>query len=1191
MKSVWRIMSLTRSVFAVTFGASLLLLTAVPGLAQFASSQFVPNRYTLLLEDAPVSSRFESREEMRTQAAEAYRKQVETRQAAVMRTLHSRGIAVTGSVSELLNAIFVSAPANRVPELAAIPGVIGVRPMRRFKLALNRATQLMNAPAAWAALPGGASNAGKNIKIAIIDSGIDQTHPAFQDTSLTMPANFPICTLGHPEDCSFTNSKVIVARSYVRQLAAGSDPANPALDSMPDDYSPRDRDGHGTAVASCAAANTNTGAVTFTGMAPKAYLGNYKVQGSPGVLDFSSDDVLIMAIHDAMKDGMDIASISLGSAALTGALDTGTACGQGAGVACDPVATAFEAAAKAGMVVVAPAGNEGYSGTQYPNFPTYNGISSPANAPSVIAVGATLNSHVLGASVSVNTASAPAGLKGIAAQMGDSVAPGGGTVFPASSAPVVDLTQLGNDGLGCTALPPFSLAGSFALIENGGATCTFDIQAAHAQDAGAIGIIFYMADSSAPVPPEGMGSSGDVSFFGPTVMISRSDGQALKTYIDAHAGQAVTIDLAGTEQDLAAYNSIAGTVLAGNQLAAYSSRGPALDGLIKPDLVAASGSETDVSNFGPDANDIDLPVPGGLYTAAQRFDPNGSLYSVNGYTGIGGGTSFSAPLVAGAAALVKQAHPTFTAAQIKSALVNSAAQDTATDSFGDAVDVESVGAGRLDAGAAVKATVTAEPSTISFGFLQAGGLPVSRAITITNKGTSSLTLALALASGGKPAPGATVAVDKPSLTLASGASGTVNVTLSGAVPAAGRYNGAITVQATGVATLRLPYMFLVGDGIAFNATCPLADQSDCFSFESKGLAGLPGDEFVLDVVQVVDRFGAPVAGEPINLSVSPRGGVTFQSATGKSACSSGSSTTVITCNTDNYGFAWVDVVLGSAGAPTVTITAAGQPITFPVFISSKQPSIISASVVNAASPKGPISPGSYVEIFGTNLVDTKLLPNLVGDSGALNADGSLPVVIDGTTVSFDVPSAGISVPGYLTFVGFDATQTLAASQVNVQVPWELQGQSSVKVKVSTDDGFFLGNVVDVPLAQYTPAFFLGAGGVVAALDAQTNAIILPSNPAKPGEFLALFANGLGPVTNQPASGGQAPGPPNLAATKSTPVVTIGTQQATVLFSGLAPGFAGLYQVNVTVPAGLTGSQQVTIAIGGVTSPAATLPLQ
>jgi len=81
------------------------------------------------------------------------------------------------------------------------------------------------------------------------------------------------------------------------------------------------RDGHGTAVASCAAANTVTGSVTFSGMAPKAYLGNYKISGSPGVFDGSTDGVLILAINDALKDGMDIATLSVVGSAFTGALD------------------------------------------------------------------------------------------------------------------------------------------------------------------------------------------------------------------------------------------------------------------------------------------------------------------------------------------------------------------------------------------------------------------------------------------------------------------------------------------------------------------------------------------------------------------------------------------------------------------------------------------------------------------------------------------------------------------------------------------------------------------------------------------------------------------------------------------------------------------------------------------------------
>jgi uncharacterized protein (TIGR03437 family) len=91
----------------------------------------------------------------------------------------------------------------------------------------------------------------------------------------------------------------------------------------------------------------------------------------------------------------------------------------------------------------------------------------------------------------------------------------------------------------------------------------------------------------------------------------------------------------------------------------------------------------------------------------------------------------------------------------------------------------------------------------------------------------------------------------------------------------------------------------------------------------------------------------------------------------------------------------------------------------------------------------------------------------------------------------------------------------------------------------------------------------------------------------PGQAIVLYCNGLGPVTFPPASGAPASAT-QLSQTTTPPVVTIGGQTAQVLFSGLSPGFVGLYQVNVTVPAGLSaGNQPITIAIGGQTSPSQT----
>jgi uncharacterized protein (TIGR03437 family) len=140
--------------------------------------------------------------------------------------------------------------------------------------------------------------------------------------------------------------------------------------------------------------------------------------------------------------------------------------------------------------------------------------------------------------------------------------------------------------------------------------------------------------------------------------------------------------------------------------------------------------------------------------------------------------------------------------------------------------------------------------------------------------------------------------------------------------------------------------------------------------------------------------------------------------------------------------------------------------------------------------------------------------------------------------------------------------------------------------------FTYGNVFAIPIALTSPAFFEIAPGEVAAEDL-TYTVITPSHPAVHGQTVTLYANGLGPVSNQPASGDPSPGAPNLAQTTSLPIVTFGTTQATtVSFSGLTPGIAGLYQINVVVPSTLaSGNYPLTVSIGGVTSKASGIQVQ
>ena len=1051
-------------------------------------SAFAQNRYALVLEDEPVAARITTRAELQSFGATTYREHVETAQRGVRDELVNRKVAITGSVSTLLNAVFVTASADRLAELKSIPGVLDVVPVRRHRALLNRATTLMNGPQAWNLTPGGAANAGAGVKIAILDTGIDQTNAVFQDPSLPMPPGFP------KGDPAFTSNKVIVARSYVKQLGAGSSATSPAADSRPDDFSPRDHSGHGTATASTAAGFSATGTVTISGMAPKAYIGNYKIIGSPEINDGTFDDIMILALNDAINDGMDIVSMSVAGGAFTGPLDTGAACGLAAKVPCDLAAWTFEQAAQKGMTILVAAGNSG---------PAYGSINSPSDAPSVISVGATTNSHSFAGLVQVTGAAVPANLNALAAVAPTQTAASGGAL----SAPLVDVTALGDNGLACSPLPSYSLNGSIALILRG--TCNFATKMTNAVSAGASGVIFYMADTRTLTRPGGLGA-----FLQTATMVSDADGASLKTFIATHRGYPVTINPSAIEVSASSPNS----------LASFSSSGPALGtNAIKPDLLATGSA---------------------LYMAAQKYDPLGQLYSTDGFI-FAAGTSFATPLAAGAAALVLQNHPGYHAAQIRSSLVNTA-QDVAFDDVGGSASFLQTGPGRMAADQAVKANLTANPASLSFGLMTA--LPAAQTFTLANTGTGAAALTLALTQN-NTAPGVILTLSPRN--IASGTSALVTLTASGTVPAPGFYNGEVVVTG-GSVPFRVPYMFIAG-GAQATVIQPFSGD-----FSDGTVNQVIPDEFIS--FQLTDDNGVPVASAPVTFL--PDNGIKLSK---------------VSTVTNAYGIAYATVTMGPL-AGTYNVSARSGSLSYDFTEYSRVAPVISAAgVVNAASYQQPVAPGSYIAVFGTGMYDPAL--SATGNTLEVNSQQRLPLVMDYTTVSFDVPSATppISVPGRLYYI--------STGQLGLQVPWELLGQSSAQVKVAVN--FSYGNVVTIPLSNYAPALFPNGTFAAATND---SGVITAANPAARSKVIVLYANGLGPVDHTPPSGDPTPLSP-FARTTTLPLVTIGGQNAEVFFSGLAPGAIGLYQINVGVPAGITaGTQNVVVSIGGASSKLTTLPV-
>ena len=692
-----------------------------------AAAERIPGRYIVELSTESVSEHVarmprsagrSSRERLASVAASSQRTLVRGQQQVARSRLEQRNARVLDSIDTVANALFVQVSDQAAAQLSAVPGVKRVVPARRFDMLLDRAVALHKVVDAWNRI--GEGNAGAGVRIAILDSGIEASHPAFQDASLTAPASYP--RVNNASDVAYTNGKIIVARSYVSML--------PRFDM---DISARDRVGHGTALAMVAAGVRNAGPLaSITGVAPKAYLGNYRIFGTPGFNDGTSEDVILKAIDDAVADGMDVINLSFGTN-LAPRLSE------------DPTVQAIERATRAGVIVVAAAGNGG---------PEYATISSPATAPSAIAVGASTNDRTFAASVEV------AGLSTFVALAGD----GSAQATPVTG-PITDVAQLDGNGLACSPLTANSLANRVALILRG--SCTFETKLTNAQNAGAVGgVVYATKESPAPV---GM-AVGFATL--PAEMISHQDGTAIKEQLASQPDLLATLKFT-----LSAVPTIP------NRLTDFSAAGPNVDTGIKPDLTAA-GSD--------------------IYTATQTVDSRGSMYSASGYISVNG-TSFSAPLVAGAAAVLKSARPGLTVNQYRSLLMNTAA--SVSSQTGERAPLQQSGAGLLDLDGALTSTVTAYPAALSFG-AGSGDAQLNSTITLTNLGSTTEAFQIEIPSLiGEVAPS--------TVEIGGGASALVPVFWAGSGLAPGTYERFITV--TGSASgrqIRIPVWYAAASGVA-----------------------------------------------------------------------------------------------------------------------------------------------------------------------------------------------------------------------------------------------------------------------------------------------------------------------------------------------------------------------------------------
>ena len=163
-------------------------------------------------------------------------------------------------------------------------------------------------------------------------------------------------------------------------------------------------------------------------------------------------------------------------------------------------------------------------------------------------------------------------------------------------------------------------------------------------------------------------------------------------------------------------------------------------------------------------------------------------------------------------------------------------------------------------------------------------------------------------------------------------------------------------------------------------------------------------------------------------------------------------------------------------------------------------------------------------------------------------------------------------------------------QLNAQLPFGLAVNTQLQLQVQRGVTLSLPQPLTVASAQ--PGIFSTdseSGQGQGAIFSVANVLVDGNAPAAVGDTVVIYCTGLGDVSPAIPAGSAAPASP-LSHTVNTVTATIGGLPATVMFSGLSPGFAGLYQVNAVVPAGVaTGSSvPVVISVAGQTSPAVTL---
>jgi len=350
-----------------------------------------------------------------------------------------------------------------------------------------------------------------------------------------------------------------------------------------------------------------------------------------------------------------------------------------------------------------------------------------------------------------------------------------------------------------------------------------------------------------------------------------------------------------------------------------------------------------------------------------------------------------------------------------------------------------------------------------------------------------------------------------------------------------------------------------GSGSPQPVACVNATFSGAYVFSGTGFGFASGVPSVAEVVSGLLQFDG-AGNVAANWSVGTAAALTSDSGSGKYTVSSNCTATVTVTDTNNLPYTFSGAFTAADGSSaTMVMSAAGLAMPVTAHSTFANPGLAAA---NAAGVSGGTPPGSLFSIYGTNLATNQ------GQA----VTSPWPKTLGGASVTVNGETA------YLSYAD--------KGQVNAQMPLDIPpGVATVVVTVGTNVSNAVAALVP---ATAVPGVFIYGNNIAVAQNYPSYALNSAASPAPAGSVVIVYFTGGGPVKNGGALKSGTATPNNSYPTTETATATLGGMPATVEFAGLTPGFIGLYQANIVVPALAKGGHTLVLNIGGTNSNSTTI---